>query len=125
MAVLDDHVRGAVALVHCVPGTELDRVTARSIGDDLHRWLTQDVIGSETAIDTVVLDLSTITIIDSVGLATLLRFKATLTGLGLRLRLASPSDPVRRTIEAVGLDRRLGLGETADLDEPVRASAGP
>jgi stage II sporulation protein AA (anti-sigma F factor antagonist) len=57
------------------------------------------------------LDLSTLTFIDSTGARSLVRVHRRLESIGRRLVIVSPSPPVRRVIELLGLDALMDVEE--------------
>ena len=60
----------------------------------------------------VVLDLEQVTFVDSTGLALLVSGDHDARGAGGRLRLACPSQQLRRMLATTNLDRRLALYDT-------------
>jgi len=57
------------------------------------------------------LDLSALTFIDSTGARSLVRVRQRLESIGRRLVIVSPSSPVRRIIELLGLDALIDIDE--------------
>jgi anti-anti-sigma factor len=71
----------------------------------------------------LVLDLTGLTFIDSIGLGVLVWAHNRLDERGSRLCLAAPGRQVQRVLEISGLDQRLHLYDT--LDEATRAPGRP
>ncbi|MDX2592049.1 MULTISPECIES: STAS domain-containing protein [Streptomyces] len=87
----------ATADIHVLtPSGEIDHHT----GDTLRRALD----AASTPRTRVVVDLHQVTFMDSSGINILIAAHRTLTDAGGRLRLARPTDSVRRTLTIVGID---------------------
>ncbi len=94
-------------LIHRVGVPEIDAAHAGLLVAELHGVLAESF---DTGVhDRLTLDLDDVTFLDSTGIAVLIRFNARLAGLGLHLELVNASPPLRRSIELLGLDRRLRL----------------
>lgn len=80
----------------------------------------QDELGSAAAAHrTVILDASGITFCDSSFLNLLLHIHRVTT-----LRIAAPSEPVRRLLEVTGVDRVMNLHPTTDAARAASAGTG-
>ncbi|WP_328584452.1 STAS domain-containing protein [Streptomyces sp. NBC_00370] len=80
----------------------------------------QDELGSAAASHrTVILDASDITFCDSSFLNLLLHIHQATT-----LRIAAPSEPVRRLLEVTGVDRVMNLHPTTDAARAATAGTG-
>jgi anti-sigma B factor antagonist len=85
---------------------EFDMVTSPALDQALG-----EAVG--TADGPVVVDLADCTFVDSSALGALVRAAQRLEQLGRALRIRNPRPHVRRAIDATGLERLLGLEDTA------------
>jgi anti-anti-sigma factor len=74
--------------------------------------------------DTVTLDLSEVTFVDSSGIATLMRVKQHIEDVGGRLVLANPSAPVWRVLRMLGLTGVFSLSGEVGTEDPVPRPRG-
>lgn len=81
---------------------EIDALTA----DALERGLDELLAGAD---DRLVIDLSEVSFLASIGLAALIHAARRLTDRGLRLRLVATNRAVRRPLELTGLDQMFDL----------------
>jgi anti-anti-sigma factor len=100
--------RAAVAV-----GGEIDFATHRSLLSAL-----TDLI--EQGRPRIVLDLSRVSFCDSTGLGVMVQIRQRVVGVGGWLRLAGPTEPVRRALEITNLDRLIPAYPTVAeaLDAP-------
>src|SRR3954454_16895450 len=75
---------------------ELDMAAGFGLEAEIERLLGEDEVRP------LVLDLAELEFLDSAGLGTVLTIRDRAQDLGVELRLANPSDPVRRILEATG-----------------------
>jgi anti-anti-sigma factor len=93
-------VRGTA--FHVAPSGELDIATAEQLERELR-------IAEQSDAETIVLDLSGLTFIDSTGLRVVLEFNERCGGEVDRLRVIAGSTPVERLLDIVGLRGRLPI----------------
>jgi anti-sigma B factor antagonist len=98
---------GDIAAVACVG--ELDMAEVDGFEDELRRL-------EDGGPETLVIDLSELTLIDSHGLSALLDADARARGTARQLVLVPPPDPVMQVFRITLLDRRFAW---ADPDEPA------
>jgi anti-anti-sigma factor len=72
--------------------------------DQLQRFVQQLLDEGE---DDVVLDLRDMTVLDSVGISTLIRLHQAVSAQGSVLRVQNPAEPVRRVLDLTGVSRYL------------------
>lgn len=87
---------------------EIDAFTAPSLRDDLHKLV------DERGAETVVIDLSAVTFLDSSALGALVGVLRRLRERDGRLLIVPPDNAAARIFELTGLDAVLDLRETRD-----------
>ena len=114
-------LRSAAPAAHTVVGLRggLDLVAAPALREQLIR-----VLHRGTGL--LVLDLSRVVSCDASGLAVLIGTQRRAGLLGIAMRLAAPSPPVREVLRSTGLDRNFGVfpdvssALAPERDEPAR-----
>ena len=71
--------------------------------------LLEETVANAAMAEAVILDMSGVSFIDSSGLRALVGLKSSLEGSGSSMRIADPSDAVRRIIEMTGLADHLDV----------------
>jgi stage II sporulation protein AA (anti-sigma F factor antagonist) len=88
------------------PAGEIDHHTGPTLRQALHT--------PATARPRIVLDLHQVTFMDSTGVNILLNAHQAITAAGGRLRLAAPTQPVKRLLQIVGVDTVMDCNDTLE-----------
>jgi anti-sigma B factor antagonist len=90
------------------PQGDLDLTSARALASQMH-----DLAGE--TVPQVILDLSEVTFIDSVGLGVVLKAAHRFSRQDKRLVIVCPPGPVLRLLEGSGVNDRLTVVDSADV----------